>query len=250
MSKDMIENAKKQFDAELHTEEYKKILSDQNHLESLLNIFEFNNNSHYLDLGTGNGYLAFALAEKEKDIHVYGLDIAENSIKKNQQIARDKNLQNIKFDSYDGTAFPYSNNYFKGIISRYALHHFPDIKSSLNEINRILEMNGFFILSDPKTYDSDKYGFIDNYQNLRKDGHKHFYYKKEILKLFTNHGFLEENIFYTEVRYPRKYDERYKQLLESAPNEIIDKYKIEVIKDKIFITVRVMNIFFRKVKNC
>ncbi|MEJ2567897.1 MAG: class I SAM-dependent methyltransferase [candidate division WOR-3 bacterium] len=78
MKKEQIEKTKQKFDPILHTDGYKKIHSDEEHLKKLLNLFELKANCHYLDLGTGNGYLAFALAEKDKNIFVEGLDIVED----------------------------------------------------------------------------------------------------------------------------------------------------------------------------
>jgi len=112
MEKEQIKQAKQKFDSILHTDEYKKSLSDEKHLKKLLHLFELKPNCRYLDLGTGNGYLAFALAEKNKAILVEGLDIVENSIIKDNQIADEKGLKNVKFKTYDGFDFPYPDGFF------------------------------------------------------------------------------------------------------------------------------------------
>jgi ubiquinone/menaquinone biosynthesis C-methylase UbiE len=247
MEKEQIEKTKQKFDSILHTDGYKKIHSDEKHLKKLLNLFELKPNSRYLDLGTGNGYLAFALAEKNKNIFIEGLDIVENSIIKNKQIVKGKGLKNIKFKTYDGINFPYPDNFFGGGISRYALHHFPNINHSIREINRVLIKDGFFILSDAKTYDIDKNGFIDEFQKYLEDGHNHFYYENEIIELFKNHGFIKERIFHSYIRYPRKYNKRYQDLINNEAGEIVNKYKMEIMEDKIFMTVQIMNILFRKI---
>ena len=129
-----------------------------------------------------------------------------------------------------------------------AMHHFPDINHSIKEIRRVLEKDGFFILSDAKTYDIDKKGFIDEFQKYMEDGHNHFYYEDEIIELFKNQGFVKQNIFYSRIRYPRKYSERYQNLIDNESKEVIDKYKMEIAGDNIFMTVQIMNILFRKKK--
>lgn len=247
MEKEQIEKTKQKFDPILHTKVYKKIHSDKEHLNDLLNLFELKPNCRYLDLGTGNGYLAFALAEKNKNILIEGLDIVENSIIKNNQIVKEKGLKNIKFETYDGVDFPYPDGFFSGGISRYAMHHFPDINHSIKEINRVLEKNGFFILSDAKTYDIDKKGFIDEFQKYLEDGHNHFYYENEIIELFNKQGFNKEKIFHSQIKYPRKYSKRYQNLINNEADEIVDKYKMEIVDDNIFMTVQIMNILFRKI---
>jgi ubiquinone/menaquinone biosynthesis C-methylase UbiE len=248
MEKEQIEKTKQKFDSILHTDRYKEIHSDEKHLKKLLNLFELKPDCRYLDLGTGNGYLAFALAEKNKGIFIEGLDIVENSIIKNKQIVKEKGLKNLKFKTYDGINFPYPDGFFSGGISRYAIHHFPNINHSVRETNRVLENGGFFILSDAKTYDIDKEGFIDEFQKFLEDGHNHFYYESEIIKLFRNQGFIKEKIFHSYIRYPRKYNKRYRDLINSEAGEVVDKYKVEVVDDNIFMTVQIMNILFRKIK--
>jgi len=248
MGKEQIKKTKQKFDSILHTNGYKKIHSDEEHLKNLLDLFKFKPNCSYLDLGTGNGYLAFALAEKNKDIFVEGLDIVEDSIIKNNQIIKEIGLENIKFKTYNGIKFPYPDSFFSGVISRYALHHFPNINRSIREINRVLKKEGFFILSDAKTYDIDSNGFIDEFQKYLEDGHNHFYYENEIIELFKNQGFIKEKIFYSYIRYPRKHNKRYQDLINSASKKVVDKYKMEIVNDNIFMTVQIMNILFKKIK--
>ncbi len=247
MEKEQIEKTKQKFDSILHTDGYKKIHSDEKHLEKLLNLFEIKANCRYLDLGTGNGYLAFALAEKNRNIFVEGLDIVKDSIIKNKQIVKEKGLKNIKFTTYDGINFPYPDGFFSGGISRYALHHFPDINYSIKEINRVLEKDGFFILSDAKTYDIDTKGFIDEFQKYLEDGHNHFYYENEIIEIFKNQGFIKERIFHSYIRYPRKCNKRYRNFINNESKKIVNKYKMEIVDDNIFMTVEIMNILFRKI---
>lgn len=246
MDKEQVEKARQQFDQELHTTEYRQIHGDKRHLDDLLRLFEFKEDGHFLDLGTGDGYLAFTIAARYGSALIEGLDITEKAIARNNQIARQKGLKNIKFRTYNGFSFPYADNAFDGVISRYALHHFPDINRSIREINRVLNRDGFFILSDPKTYDIDSEGFIDKYQKLKQDGHNHFYYEEEICMLFKKHGFAKENIFYSSIRYPRKYGVEYQKLLNNVKDEIIKKYEIEITDHDVFIKVQVMNILFRK----
>ncbi len=242
-----IKKAKKRFDSELHTKEYRQIHSDQLHLDKLMEFLEIEDDERYLDLGTGNGYLAFEMARRYRNVIVTGLDIAEKSINLNNQIVEENSFPNVMFNSYDGTRLPYSDAKFRGIISRYAFHHFPDPELSIREIRRILKKGGFFIFSDPMTYPEDKYGFIDRYQELKDDGHWHFYYEDEVVELFRRFGLMSAEVFYSYIRYPRPCNKGYENLLENSDKRISDLYETAIEGNIIYITVRVMNIFFRKV---
>lgn len=55
------------------------------------------------------------------------------------------------------------------------LHHFPDIDYSISEVARVLKGGGVFFISDPCPNDCDKDRFVDEYMQLKKDGHIKFY---------------------------------------------------------------------------
>ena len=116
------------------------------------------------------------------------------------------------------------------------------------EINRVTENSGFFIFSDPRTDNIDESGFIDDFQKLIPDGHNHFYRENEIMALFARHNFKKEKLFYSTIRYPRDYNKDYETLFKKTDNKILDNYKINREKRKVFITVTVLNILFKKIK--
>jgi ubiquinone/menaquinone biosynthesis C-methylase UbiE len=243
---EIISSAKERFDHELHTNEYKKIHSDDEQRERLISKLGIEVGKQYLDIGTGNGYLAFEIAKKYPDSIIKGLDIAEHSIAENNVIASKKNLGNIKFFSYDGKKYPFTKKQFNGAISRYAFHHFPDIEESIKEISRVLCDSGHFILSDPMTYEEDTEGFIDSFQKQIKDGHVHFYKRKEVESLFSDNEFVIEDEFSSVVRYPRAWNYRYDELFDKTDSSILKMYHIERENEKVFVQVEVMNILFRK----
>ena len=52
---DIVAKAKKQFDKDFFTEGYIDIISDDKHLEEILNNLNVESNDRILDLGTGSG---------------------------------------------------------------------------------------------------------------------------------------------------------------------------------------------------
>ena len=245
-SNDIIHQARTRFDQELHTDEYRKIHGDDNHLQSLMNLLDIQPKKHYLDLGTGNGYLAFEMAKRFPHNEISGIDIAGQSIEQNSKICRENQITNLNFVAYDGILFPFEDGYFNGIISRYALHHFPDIEKSIAEFARITDEHGYIIISDPVTLPEDTADFIDQYQALKHDGHVHFYREQELDELFITHGFTRESMFYSSVTYPRELTQAYLQLFEKTPPSILEQYCITVQGGQVYVTVQVMNVFYRK----
>lgn len=110
---DIVAKAKKQFDKDFFTEGYIDIISDDKHLEEILNNLNVESNNRILDLGTGSGYIAFPLADKSKEIEVVGLDIVDNTIIINNEMVKEKAIRNLKFDSYDGIMKGYEEEIIK-----------------------------------------------------------------------------------------------------------------------------------------
>lgn len=138
-----IDSTKKGFEESFEIEIfYNRQTQDIKHLEQILNILEINNGMKILDLGTGTGYLAFPIAERYRKVEVIGLDIVERTLNRNHERAKEVGLPNLQFISYDGVIFPFANETFDMDITRYALHHFPAIKDTFQEISRVLKPNG------------------------------------------------------------------------------------------------------------
>lgn len=143
--KESIEQTKQGFEESFRVGEYyNKQTRDDMHLELILSYIQVEPGMKILDLGTGSGYLAFPFAEKYKQVEVAGLDIVEKTLEENQRKVELEGINNLRFVSYDGMDFPFDDNSFDIVISRYALHHFPAIHDTFREISRVLKKNGIF----------------------------------------------------------------------------------------------------------
>ena len=119
----------------------------------------------------------FPIAQKYPNISIIGLDIVEKALEVNRSRAKEENIRNISFTSYDGINVPFADSEFDMVISRYALHHFPDIQKSISEVSRVIRQRGFLFISDPTPNVNDTSRFVDGYMQLKKDGHIKFYTK-------------------------------------------------------------------------
>ena len=227
---------------------YNKQTQDGHHLKNILDFLPFKADMKILDLGTGSGYLSFPIAKKYPNISVIGVDIVEKALEVNRFKAKEENVQNISFITYDGVNFPFADNEFDMVISRYALHHFPDIQKSISEISRVIKSDGFLFISDPTPNANDTSRFVDGYMQQKKDGHIKFYTKDEWLQICGKNGLQFEKSFDSTIRFTRKKDTAYgfDELLKKHDKEIIESYELEVVGNEIYITERVNNILFCK----
>lgn len=228
---------------------YDKQTQDDAHLKHILNCLKVNDEMKILDLGTGTGYLAFPIATKYPKAQVTGLDIVELALNKNRERAKENGLKNLSFVNYNGLAFPFENETFDMVVTRYALHHFPDIKGAFQEVSRVLKPKGKFFLSDPAPNDDDAKGFVDAYMQMKKDGHIKFYTKAEWQMLGEAIGFKIVNDFETDIRFPKKRQHALEldSILQNFDEQVIKGYNLEVIDDEIWITEKVNNILLQKI---
>ena len=244
---DSISAAKKGFEAAFAERTfYNRQTQDSTHLGAILDFLPVKSGMRLLDLGTGCGYLAFALAKKYTDISVIGLDITDKALEDNRKRAEHERLGNVSFVSYDGITFPFDSKSFDIVVSRYALHHFPDINKSLSEVNCVLTYEGSFFISDPSPNDNDTKGFVDGFMQVKPDGHIKFRTFAEWKALCENKGFRLADFFMSSIRFPRRHEEAYEAVMQKHPQEIVSGYMIETKGGEIFITEQVNNMLFLK----
>jgi ubiquinone/menaquinone biosynthesis C-methylase UbiE len=103
-----------------------------------------------LDIGSGNGKLAFAMAEKNNE--VIGLDISKVAISIAQE--RQKKLNHelpVVFKHGDARKLLFDDNFFDFIVSQDLVEHITesDFKIHLNEVYRVLKPGGRYLLWTP-----------------------------------------------------------------------------------------------------
>lgn len=95
-----------------------------------------------LDLGCGQGATVGYLS-KEHDLKVVGLDPSERLL----QVAR-KNNPEREFHLGRGEAIPFENASFEGVLSECTLSLMDDLKTTLQEVHRVLKKQGHFFITD------------------------------------------------------------------------------------------------------
>ena len=225
---------------------YNRQTRDEAHLNTIIDFIPVGTGMKILDLGTGSGYLAFALAKKFPDAAVTGLDIVRNALEENITKAKNEGISNIGFLSYGGVEFPFTDNEFDIVVSRYALHHFPDIEKSLSEVFRVLKSSGSFFISDPAPDANDKDGAVDRYMQVKKDGHIRFYSLDDWKQLCGNCGFRYSDSFTSSIRFPRKYEDAYREIIAKYGDTLVSGYDLKITDGEIYVTEQVNNILFTK----
>lgn len=124
---------------------------------------------HALDIATGAGHVAFALAPTVS--HVTASDITPEMLTVTQNGAIERNFNNITTKIADAAALPFDDNQFDAVTCRIAPHHFPDTYKFLLETNRVLKPDGVFGLVDNTVPDGDAGDYINAFEKLRDPSH-------------------------------------------------------------------------------
>lgn len=244
-----ISATRKGFEESFASEElYNRQTQDIQHLDKILQFVKVTGNMRVLDLGCGSGYLSFPIAEKNPNCEVIGLDIVNDALNVNRMKAEKRELRNLSFINYDGIDFPFEDGYFDLVVTRYALHHFPDIKHSIKEVSRVLVSGGRLFISDPCPNDCDIERFVDDYMRLKKDGHIKFYTKKEWIQICSECQLQISDCFESTIRFPKKKDTAFgfEEVLKKHDKAVINSYNLAETETELYITEKVNNILFYK----
>ncbi len=107
-----------------------------------------------LDIGTGTGHTALALAPYARE--VIGLDLTEEMLAEARKLAREKNITNVSFQIADVHHLPSElEGSFDLVTCRRAAHHFSDIDRAIGEMARTLRPGGRLLIDDRSVPEDD-----------------------------------------------------------------------------------------------
>ena len=149
-------------------------------VEQLFSHIDLGKVKKVLEIGCGVGALSSYLADKYK-WKVTEIDLDPEQIEKAKKYHRENKY--LKFLEADATKLSFENSEFDMILSFDALHHIPNWDKALNEINRVLRSQGFYILHDltiPRFSFFKKWSIVadDIINHLKRNNFKIIYEKK------------------------------------------------------------------------
>jgi len=158
-----------------------------------------------LDLGCGCGWDIFVMAKENPSVRIIGIDISDgvyNALK----LCREFNNVNILKAST--TDLPLKREFYDFVYSFGVLHHVPDYKRGLLEVNRVLKKDSpcFLYLYEKHTHNPVKYIGIKIVSLVRKITVK---ISPRILYVLS---YMASPIFIILFSYPANFFKRFKSL--------------------------------------
>ena len=120
-----------------------------------------------LDVGTGTGHTAFALAPHVRE--VIGLDPTPEMLAEAEKLRLSQGHANVRWEVGDVHALPYEDGAFTLVTCRRAAHHFADIELALKEMIRVLAPSGRLVIDDRSGPEDDALDELMNHLDLLHD---------------------------------------------------------------------------------
>ena len=146
-----------------------------------------------LDVGTGTGHTAFALAPYVSSM--IGMDLTPEMLTEAEKLRTERSITNVDFLIADVHCLPFGDENFHLVTCRRAAHHFSSILQALREMKRALCGNGRLVIDDRSVPEND---FVDACMNrldrYHDPSHVRQYRSSEWRQMLEALGFVVEEV--------------------------------------------------------
>jgi len=131
-----------------------------------------------LDIGTGAGHTALALAPRVSDVVL--TDPVDAMLAAARRLFQTAGLWNAQFVRTGAEQLPFPRASYDIVTTRLAAHHFDDVPLAMGEVARVLRPGGVFIFIDTIAPDDpESAAYQDEVELLRDPTHRHIYTERE-----------------------------------------------------------------------
>lgn len=185
---DIKKDVQQQFGKNAGSYVVSKIHKEGKDLQKLVAIAEINGKERVLDIATGGGHTANAFAPFVE--RVTAVDLTPEMLAEAEKFIRGNGNENVEFIEGDAESLPFSAEVYDIVTSRIAPHHFPNVKTFVEEVNRVLKPEGQFLLVDNVCPEAEE---LDHFYNTieKKRDYSHFraWKKTEWIEMLELSGF-------------------------------------------------------------
>jgi len=174
---------------------------DEDDILHLVELAEPSGDDIALDLVTGLGHVARALAPRVA--RVDALDPDGEMLREAESLAREHSLTNMSFIEADPTSLPCESGSYDIVTARMALRHLGDGVQFVREVHRVIKPTGRFLITDSLAPPhADLESFQKNLMSIRDPSHVKSYSLAELEGLLERESF---DIDLIEI-YPKEHD--------------------------------------------
>ncbi|MBV8773687.1 MAG: methyltransferase domain-containing protein [Deltaproteobacteria bacterium] len=146
------------------------VITDQDRLARLVAAIAPGDGGRAIEIATGPGYVAMALAEKCRE--VIGIDLTEAPLNIAERTRMNRGLTNVSFRTGDAEALPFADGEFDIAVCRFAFHHFEHPADVLAQMCRVFRDGATIAIED--LYASElpaRASYYNHFERLRDHSH-------------------------------------------------------------------------------
>jgi ubiquinone/menaquinone biosynthesis C-methylase UbiE len=197
-------------------------IADAGTLRMIVEAAEAGPSDTVLDVACGGGIVVCGFAPHVR--HATGIDMTPAMLERARSLAAEKGIANVAWREGDVTHLPYPDGAFTIVVTRFAVHHFPDPQAVFREMVRVCAPGGRVVVVDTcASPDPAKAAEFNRLEKLRDPSHARALPLTELKGLFRNAGLAEPRESFYELR-----DTVEHLLARSFPNPGDDKKIIEM----------------------
>lgn len=136
-------------------------------IERLVELTEPHQGDDALDIATGGGHTALAVAPHVGS--VVASDLTPKMLEAAEDHIRSQGVENVSFAEADAESLPFEDASFDIVTCRIAPHHFDDIQAFAREVARVLRPGGRFVLMDSLSPEDPELDAFINELEWRRD---------------------------------------------------------------------------------
>jgi SAM-dependent methyltransferase len=211
-------------------------------LEILLQLLDPRPHERVLDVATGGGHTACALAPMAR--HAVATDLTPAMAAKARSLGRERGLANLGAVVADAECLAFTDGCFDAVACRVAPHHFLDVPQFLREVARVLRPGGRFVLEDscaPPDPEIDR--FLNHVERMRDPTHVRSYTEREWREMFGAAGLRIDRAelwrkvhdlddWLSRAGVSEETDGRVREALAAAPQSIRDYFDVGVLEGR------------------
>src|SRR6266849_528631 len=162
-------------------------IADSGALTMILDAVEAGPEDAVLDVACGGGIVVCAFASHVK--HATGIDMTPAMLDRARHLAAEKGIANVTWREGDVARLPYPDGAFTIVVTRFALHHFPDPPAVFGEMVRVCAPGGRVVVVDTcASPDPAKAAEFNRLELLRDPSHARCLPLAELKSLFHAAG--------------------------------------------------------------
>ncbi len=234
------------------------LLADVADIEKAVLDLKLRKGSFALDVGTGRGHTALALARD--GFQVTASDTSVPVLQEAAQLAQDRKL-NVTFHEHGAERLPYNDGSMGLITSRMAAHHFAAPESFIRESARVLKTYGYLVLIDITVPDDqvEAFAWMNTVEKLRDPSHVRFVTPNVWRKWCVDSGLTvtrlqvesypqpDLNAYFGETGTTPENRKTIMEMMAKAPSSVRELYKIGQQEGRIVWTGRKVTLVAGKI---